>query len=568
LILGSIAACSDNTVVTPDAPPAGLSTRPATSPPRIEFPREKRGLDRKDTPWQRMTDGEFAAWVDSAQGRVAIGLKDLGAHEGVDNLGRVVASAAGTQAAKRSLRDLGIAVAYEFVRTPALVATVTPEQAVALRRHPHVDYIEPSIPGRLASQTTPWGVSAVGATTSWGLSTGEGVGVLILDSGVNANHDDLSVAHQYHCAGDAGWPTFETTGHGTHIAGTVAALNNDIYVVGVAHGVSLMVSNIMDSTDSRFPNPSRAACAIDYFKGYNVGVINISWQATPTTALTDQINSAWNTYGIVVVASVGNDTLGTVTYPANLSNVIGVTAVNSSNGHAGFANIGSEVDLAAPGVGVLSTSWTAGNMCTTGGHTAQCDGTSMAAAHVSGAAALLMARYPAWGNADIRARLLSTATDLGATGFDNYFGYGLVNVDKAIKMQVSIVGPTIADSGVQQTYYANISGGQGPYTFSWAVNGEFPSTNDTLFYTPDDDFNVSLYVLDQYNLGASAGPLYVTVQNCDPWCTEDLVIHAPRPGLRPVTTVSAAPVPGMTDAWFLPARRWSGWQVRGRPRRG
>jgi len=511
--------------------------------------REKPQRDRKDTPWQRMSDEEFAGAVDSARGQVIIGLKDSGSREGVDNTGRVVASAAGVAAARQALTGLGITPDYEFPRTPVVVARLSAAQAVALREHPIVDYIEPSLPGEWASQVTPWNVTKVGATTSWGLSTGADVPVLILDSGT-PNHRDLEVANQFHCSGG---DTLDVVGHATFVAGVVAAVHDDVDVVGVAHGAPLAFSGVLDDTTGK-PSAARAACAIDMAKGEGVMVINMSFRVSPYTSLTDQINSAFNYYGMVLVASAGNDT-AYVTYPASLSNVIAVTATDSANAKLSGSAAGSEIDLSAPGVDVLSTSRANGTECNPHQtHVDTCTGTSFAAAHVSAAAALLMSRYPAWANTEIRSRLLSTATDLGSTGFDNNFGYGLLNVDKAIKMQVTLVGPTQADSGVQQTYYTIISGGQAPYTFSWAVNGEAAGTGDTLYYTPDDDFNVSVFVIDQYNLGMSAGPLEVTVQACDDECTETLSDGSD--GFRGGHALAA--IAGSVCAvWFLRPRRSS-----------
>lgn len=135
------------------------------------------------------------------------------------------------------------------------------------------------------------------------------------------------------------------------------------------------------------------------------------------------VNYAWNN-GIVVVVSAGNNAQkgNPVEYPAAFPRAIAVAATNSNDYWANFSNVKSYVDVAAPGVNILST--------TPGGRFAYMNGTSMAAPHVTGLAALLASRglNKEW----IRYQIESTATDLGSAGWDPYYGYGRINAQRAV----------------------------------------------------------------------------------------------------------------------------------------
>jgi len=149
---------------------------------------------------------------------------------------------------------------------------------------------------------------------------------------------------------------------------------------------------------------------------------------------------------------------------------------------------------------------------------AVCSGTSMAAPHVAAAAALIIARYPSWTNVQVRDRLLYTATDLGATGLDNTFGYGIVNVLKALQIQVEVVGPGTVYEGVEQEWGLAIYGGQSPFSYEWFVDGIPAGTGAALIYTPgSSSFSISVGVTDYLNQWTTAGK-NVTVIQCDPWC--------------------------------------------------
>lgn len=383
-------------------------------------------LDRKDTPWNRMSDASLRVEVERAGGRVLIGLKNPDASEGVDNSGRVLFTMARMAEARARIESLGAQVEFEFDRFPVLVAYIAGDRVGLLRSDAYVDYLEPVTSGQWSQQVTPWGVSQVQAPLAWSLSTGTGVKLLIIDSGVMGTHPDLSTQVAWRCI-NGNLPISDQIGHGTHVAGTAAALNNQIHVVGVAPNVHLMSANVEVNAA---PNSAEVACSINVARLNNVFVANMSLSLFPSTAVTDQINNGYTQNGMLFVAAAGNTNGGAVSYPANLANVMAVTATTPSNTRAPFAAIGPQIEIAAPGVDILSTSLPTGFSCASGGLTAQCSGTSMAAPHVAAAAALVKARYPSWTNVQVRNRLTSTALPLGPT---SQFGAGLLQSLAAVQ---------------------------------------------------------------------------------------------------------------------------------------
>jgi subtilisin family serine protease len=244
--------------------------------------------DRKDTPWQRMTDSEMTRAVEEVGGRVLIGLKDPASDAGVDNRGRVLAATDAVLSAKAELGALGIDVDYEFEDFPVVVARIASTDVARLRASPYVDYLEPSAAGTWASQVTPWNVTRVQAPSAWSFSTGSDVKLLIIDSGVVSSHPDLYPAVHWRCIGPG--PVYDQIGHGTSVAGVAAAFNNSVHVVGVAHGVDLWSANV---EVNGAPDTAEIACSLNIARINDVFVVNMSLGVPPSTAITDQVNAAY-----------------------------------------------------------------------------------------------------------------------------------------------------------------------------------------------------------------------------------------------------------------------------------
>src|SRR3989344_5670881 len=273
------------------------------------------------------------------------------------------------------------------------------------------------------AQKLPWGVDRIDAELS--NHTGAGVKVCVVDTGIDKDHPDLQAnivgGRNFVAKGATVDPTKwdDDNGHGTHVAGTIAAVDNTIGVVGVAPQASLLAAKVLNRQGSGYFSDIMAG--IDWCAQSGAKVISMSLgSSSDVQAFHDTVDAAYAN-GVLVIAAAGNDYGGPVSYPAAYDSVIAVSATDSNNNLASFSNVGPQVELAAPGVSVLST-WMGGGYNTI-------SGTSMATPHVSGAAALAMQANPLMSNVEIRALLQSTADDLGAVGRDNLFGYGLVDAE-------------------------------------------------------------------------------------------------------------------------------------------
>jgi len=339
----------------------------------------------------------------------------------------------GQQAAENRriwVRDLGGEVHYSFRFLP-LVSAGLPEHLIAkLKDRPEIAYIENDIMMHAIGQEIAWGVQRIGADHVWSTNTGKGVNVAILDTGVDYDHPDLAgnIAGGINYAG-SWWKDGSTNklywddkyGHGSYCAGIVAALNNNIGVVGVAPGARLWVVKVLG--DDGYGYISDIIQGLEWCVDNAVDIASMSFGAAEySESLANACNAAYDA-GVLLVAAAGNEKGGPVIYPAAYESVIAVSATNTNDVIADFSSIGPEVELAAPGVSIKST-------YRSGGY-AIGSGTSMACPHVAGAAALAWAADPSLTAEQLRIRLRQTAEDLGAAGRDNLYGYGLVNASAA-----------------------------------------------------------------------------------------------------------------------------------------
>jgi hypothetical protein len=446
-----------------------------------------------------MSNAELIAKVTEAGGRVFVGFKNPDAAQGVDERGRVLAASNAVSLGKASLRSMGAQVELEFKKTPVVVASMSPAMVAALRRSPYVEYVEPIFPGEYLSQDTTWNVKRVNAPAAWiNNSDGSGAILLMLDSGIPASHTDLSPTFTGACDGSNGIDTF---GHGSAVAGIIAASDNSTQIIGVSPGVSLWSIRI----GAMGPDPAAAACGVDTGRDFGVDVITLSFTLSSTyTALTDEINGAYYQDDIVVVAAAGNDNGGAVTYPATLAAAIAVSATDSANSIASFSSVGSKVEIAAPGTTVdgstgLTSTCLSGSTCgTVSGQ--RMEGTSFAAPHVAAAAAILATSNYSWSAAEIRRRLGAGATDLGTSGRDNYYGFGLLNITASIAAPhiVSISGPTMVPENYTADFEAIPVGGNAPYTFTWRVDGvvQQQSSSSSFSWSASSSYTLSVSAVD------------------------------------------------------------------------
>jgi subtilisin family serine protease len=162
---------------------------------------------------------------------------------------------------------------------------------------------------------------------------------------------------------------------------------------------------------------------INWARTHGAKVVSMSLGGGGTATLQTAVANAYNA-GLVLVAAAGNDGNSNINYPAGYAQVISVAATDANDAHASFSNTNSDVEVAAPGVSVLSS-------YNDGGYT-YLSGTSMATPHVAGLAALLFGQHPTWTNAAVRNQIDQCSDDLGAAGKDTSFGFGRINLGRAL----------------------------------------------------------------------------------------------------------------------------------------
>ena len=253
-----------------------------------------------------------------------------------------------------------------------------------------------------------------------------GVRIGVIDTGIDQAHPDLS-GQTVACARSEGvllvGQCADDNDHGTHVAGTIAAkANNGIGIAGVAFNAELVVCKALDEFGSG--SLADVANCISWVASEGAKVISMSLEGGASTTLQSAVAAAWNSgNGAVIVAAAGNQGDATLAYPAGYPEVVSVAATDTRDARASFSNANSDVEIAAPGVDVLST--------LPDGDYATMSGTSMATPHVSAVAGLLRQLFPSDNAAVIRFRLDAAVDDLGPAGRDTSFGFGRVNLCKA-----------------------------------------------------------------------------------------------------------------------------------------
>jgi len=269
--------------------------------------------------------------------------------------------------------------------------------------------------------------------------------VAVIDTGIDLDHPDLQANiftnpneipgngvdddHNGYPDDIHGWNfvsndsnTDDNDGHGTHVAGIIAAISNCIGICGVAPNIKILPIKVIEQE-----NGSTALLhkAILYACSMKAKVISMSLGSNDNDTDTYKASeTAYHDYNITLVAAAGNSGSGVVHYPAAYEHVIAVAATTKSNEHAFYSNYGPQIDIAAPGgdsSGLIISTFLNGTY-------EEKAGTSMATPFVSGAIALMLQWNHTLTPDQVRARLNETAIDLGDLGYDYYFGAGLVNV--------------------------------------------------------------------------------------------------------------------------------------------
>ncbi|MBI2953199.1 MAG: S8 family serine peptidase [Chloroflexi bacterium] len=330
------------------------------------------------------------------------------------------------------VRGYGGAIKYTYHLVPAIAASVPQAAIDGLLRNPRVVRVEPVIEVRLVDYAgelaNTWGVNRIDAGAVHGNgNNGAGVKVAVIDTGVDYGHPELAAnyAGGYDFVNGDADPR-DDNGHGTHVAGTIAAQRDGVGVVGVAPGARVYALKVLDAGGGG--SYENVIAALEWAVDHGIQVTNNSYGSSgdPGTLVKDAFDNAYAA-GILNVAAAGNSGNppgkgDNVIYPARYASVIAVAATSSNDSRASFSSTGPDVELAAPGVNISSTKL--------GGDYTEMSGTSMASPHIAGAAALAIASGVT-GVANVRSRLQSSVDDLGPAGRDVYYGFGLVDAARA-----------------------------------------------------------------------------------------------------------------------------------------
>ncbi len=346
-----------------------------------------------------------------------------------------------------------------------------------LRQSPLVESVEPNAIYRSSAEGCPvddpyacsvgavapslkdlWGWYKIGVPEAWPASQGQNVVVAVVDSGVDFAHPEISQNLWFHTAEQLGIPgkdddkngfVDDVNGydfanidkdptddhyHGTHVAGIVAAAaNNAAGIAGVAPAAKIMAVKVLKSDG--LGDTESIAKGILYAANNGADVINMSLGGPGSKAVENALGYA-EAMGVVLVAAAGNESTDLAhTYPAAYRETIAVAASTPDDALADFSNWGSGVDLAAPGTSILSlkASQSQGGFPSPDGPLLWLQGTSMAAPHVSGAAALLLGKYPQATVDQIRTALRRSTIDVLEPGWDPISGYGRLQAAQAIE---------------------------------------------------------------------------------------------------------------------------------------
>jgi len=330
------------------------------------------------------------------------------------------------------------------------VSALVPNSALeGLRSRPEVAFVERDEVGASYEETIGWGLTSVHAPEAWSISTGRAVKIAVLDTGIDYDHPDLKdvVKGGVDFTGSE-YGYRDAQGHGTHMAGIIAASRNGFGSVGVAYEAELYAVKVLRDSDG-WGYYSWWIRGIEWAVENHMQVISMSLGGTTDSqALRRAVDLAYSK-GLLIVAAAGNAAEGSdaVLYPARYDSVIAVGAVDSAGQPAGFSRRGPELELVAPGVGIYTTEL--------GGSHVYSSGTSAATPFVAGAAALVWAANGNLTNMELREALDTSAIDLGPQGRDSSYGYGLVNGLRALdaarsleerSLQAAFLNETVASA--------------------------------------------------------------------------------------------------------------------------
>lgn len=323
----------------------------------------------------------------------------------------------------------------EFPEIKAQASEGAREQDLArakaeLERDPAVESVEYNyLDHAFATPNDPrfddqWGLKKAGFDDAWNRTRGRGAKIAVVDSGASTGHPDLKkkIAAQRDLRNeDSPRSVKDYTGHGTHVAGVAAAATgNDTGVAGSCPACRLLIAKVIGQDGSA--RVADVAEGIVWSTDHGADVINLSLGSKSQSSTRRRAVEYAQRRGVVVVAAAGNYDDGDTVYPAAYGGVLGVTSTDRNDVRDPDYSRGNWVDVAAPGVDILST--------VPGGYASK-TGTSIASPHVAGLAGLLASQHRSARN--IKKRITGTAVDLGQGGRDIYYGAGRINAYAATR---------------------------------------------------------------------------------------------------------------------------------------
>ncbi|MFV9510865.1 S8 family peptidase [Tepidibacillus sp. LV47] len=316
----------------------------------------------------------------------------------------------------------------------------------SIEKDPRIEYVEPHFiyltneinqqPTNVIRSLVPndrlyldyqWNLPIIDTELGWNLTKGKkDIVIAVIDTGVDLTHPEFQgkLVKGVNIIDPNRLP-MDDDGHGTHVAGIIAAnTNNGQGIAGITWYNKIMPIKVLDQSGAG--TLFDVAQGIIWATDHGADVINLSLgNYAESKYLHDAILYAYSK-NVVLVAATGNDNTNQLSYPAAYPEVIGVSAIAPDEQRAEFSNYGKYVDVVAPGVNIASTY--------PNNRYAALSGTSMASPHVAALAALIKSSYPKLTNREIKKIITKTATDLGIRGRDPYFGYGEINIWKAVEL--------------------------------------------------------------------------------------------------------------------------------------
>lgn len=255
------------------------------------------------------------------------------------------------------LKAAGAKFHHGFDKLDTFAVSLPVQALEALKLNPDVIRVEVDAPRYPMGEVTPWGIPQVQAPQAVAAGAdGSGIKVCVIDSGINANHEEFAgMALTGDAAVGQSWSS-DTCGHGTHVAGTIAAANNGTGVVGVSPGkVALHIVKVFDGASCGWSYSSDLINAVEKCQAAGAKVVNMSLGGSVSSIAERDTFARLYQQGVLSIAAAGNSGTAAHSYPASYDSVISVAALDANNARAVFSQFTSQVELAAPGVDILST---------------------------------------------------------------------------------------------------------------------------------------------------------------------------------------------------------------------